>query len=172
MLHKLSLSNAGCFFFFLEHRTFYYIPLDFILIQNFTLSIILIKIVLYFFILIKIFFFLLNFYRRFLGVFEYFYFERIDILQIVPIDKLVKGRFQDNFEFLQWFKKFFDANYSGSEPYDALSMRGGESMGGGGNAPRGTGMMKRNPPPRDVPTKNVVRPGIFVDFLFLSLIIY
>ncbi|XP_055839488.1 microtubule-associated protein RP/EB family member 2-like [Episyrphus balteatus] len=26
----------------------------------------------------------------------------------VPIDKLVKGRFQDNFEFLQWFKKFYD----------------------------------------------------------------
>lgn len=51
--------------------------------------------------------------------------------QIVPIDKLVKGRFQDNFEFLQWFKKFFDANYQGNE-YDALSARNGEAMGGGG----------------------------------------
>ena len=29
---------------------------------------------------------------------------------MVPVDKLVKGRFQDNFEFVQWFKKFFDAN--------------------------------------------------------------
>lgn len=58
-------------------------------------------------------------------------------LQIVPIDKLSKGRFQDNFEFLQWFKKFFDANYSGQE-YDAYSVRGGEQMGGGGaSAPRG-----------------------------------
>ena len=29
----------------------------------------------------------------------------IDItLQIVPVEKLIKGRFQDNFEFLQWFK--------------------------------------------------------------------
>ena len=36
--------------------------------------------------------------------------------------------FQDNFEFLQWFKKFFDANYGGQE-YDALEMRGGESVG-------------------------------------------
>ena len=38
--------------------------------------------------------------------------------QIIPVDRLVKGRFQDNFEFIQWFKKFFDANYDG-RPYDA-----------------------------------------------------
>lgn len=48
----------------------------------------------------------------------------------MPIDKLVKGRFQDNFEFLQWFKKFFDANYQGTE-YDAIGNRNGEAMGGG-----------------------------------------
>ena len=42
------------------------------------------------------------------------------IIQIIPVDKLVKGRFQDNFEFLQWFKKFFDANYDG-HPYDPLA---------------------------------------------------
>ena len=36
------------------------------------------------------------------------------------MDRLVKGRFQDNFEFIQWFKKFFDANYDG-HPYDAIS---------------------------------------------------
>ena len=41
-------------------------------------------------------------------------------MQIIPVDKLVKGRFQDNFEFLQWFKKFFDANYDG-HPYDPLA---------------------------------------------------
>lgn len=41
---------------------------------------------------------------------------------MVPVDKLVKGRFQDNFEFVQWFKKFFDAN---SRPCDGLSVRGG-----------------------------------------------
>mgnify|MGYP001793807354 CR=1 FL=1 len=47
-------------------------------------------------------------------------------VQVIPVEKLVKGRFQDNFEFLQWFKKFFDANYSGQE-YDALGARGGQS---------------------------------------------
>lgn len=41
-------------------------------------------------------------------------------------DKLVKGKFQDNFEFAQWFKKFWDANFSGEdETYDPLAMRGG-----------------------------------------------
>ena len=46
------------------------------------------------------------------------------------MDKLAKQKFQDNFEFLQWFKKFFDANYSGEE-YCALEVRGGVSLGSG-----------------------------------------
>lgn len=29
----------------------------------------------------------------------------------VPIQALVKGKYQDNFEFVQWFKKFADLNY-------------------------------------------------------------
>lgn len=45
--------------------------------------------------------------------------------QIIPVEKLVKGKFQDNFEFLQWFKKFFDANYDGKE-YDPLLTRQGQ----------------------------------------------
>lgn len=49
---------------------------------------------------------------------------------MIPIDKLIKGRFQDNFEFLQWFKKFFDANYDGRE-YDAAEARGGIAIGSG-----------------------------------------
>lgn len=34
----------------------------------------------------------------------------------------MRGKFQDNFEFLQWFRKFFDANYDGHE-YDARKAR-------------------------------------------------
>ncbi|TDG50161.1 hypothetical protein AWZ03_003377 [Drosophila navojoa] len=52
---------------------------------------------------------------------------------IIPIDKLIKGRFQDNFEFLQWFKKFFDANYDGRD-YDASAVREGAPMGFGSGA--------------------------------------
>ncbi|XP_078041733.1 microtubule-associated protein RP/EB family member 1-like isoform X3 [Augochlora pura] len=76
-------------------------------------------------------------------------FKKMNVDKIVPIDRLVKGRFQDNFEFLQWFKKFFDANYSRTEPYDALAMRAGETMGSGGsNAPHGTNPKRTTP--RDV----------------------
>merc|ERR1719216_744883 len=59
-------------------------------------------------------------------------FKRMTVDKIVPVDKLIKGRFQDNFEFLQWFKKFFDANYSGEE-YDPVAARGGIELNGGGN---------------------------------------
>ena len=40
----------------------------------------------------------------------------------------MKGKFQDNFEFVQWFKKFFDANYQGQE-YNPVLARGGEPVG-------------------------------------------
>lgn len=46
------------------------------------------------------------------------------------MDKLIKGRFQDNFEFLQWFKKFFDANYDGRD-YDPMDARAGIPLGHG-----------------------------------------
>ncbi|XP_028740176.1 LOW QUALITY PROTEIN: microtubule-associated protein RP/EB family member 1-like [Peromyscus leucopus] len=52
-------------------------------------------------------------------------FKRKGVDKIIPVDKLVKGNFQDNFEFVQWFKKFFDANYDGKE-YDAVAARQGQ----------------------------------------------
>ncbi|KAI5711040.1 hypothetical protein M8J76_011502 [Diaphorina citri] len=57
-------------------------------------------------------------------------FKKMNVDKIVPIDKLVKGRFQDNFEFLQWFKKFFDVNNTVAD-YDPVGARGGEAMGNG-----------------------------------------
>ncbi|XP_063540660.1 microtubule-associated protein RP/EB family member 1 isoform X2 [Cydia strobilella] len=79
-------------------------------------------------------------------------FKKMQVDKIVPIDKLVKGRFQDNFEFLQWFKKFFDANYGGTD-YDALAAREGLPMGhGGASAPRG-GPKKPMAPVARVPAR-------------------
>ena len=43
----------------------------------------------------------------------------------------MKGRFQDNFEFVQWFKKFYDANFVPGQEYDAAAARGYEPLGGG-----------------------------------------
>ncbi|XP_075216899.1 microtubule-associated protein RP/EB family member 1 isoform X2 [Lycorma delicatula] len=94
-------------------------------------------------------------------------FKKMNVDKIVPIDRLVKGRFQDNFEFLQWFKKFFDANYAGTE-YDAKAARNGEELGlGGASAPRGgpaSAPVRRIQPTKPVnsaPTRPVAtRPAV------------
>lgn len=79
---------------------------------------------------------------------------------------MIKGRFQDNFEFLQWFKKFFDANYDGRE-YDAIEARGGISIGsalnnntsaGGGG---GGGLIQQTYHPPAPKPQNAVRQGKF-----------
>jgi len=76
-------------------------------------------------------------------------FKKLNVDQSVEVDKLVKAKFQDNFEFLQWFKKFFDANYSGDDDYDPIKARGGQALGTG--APRSNGVsrpgMKAAPSP-------------------------
>lgn len=55
-------------------------------------------------------------------------FKKVGCDKEIPVNRLVMARFQDNFEFLQWFKKFFDANYDGHE-YNALEVRGGIPLG-------------------------------------------
>ncbi|KAF8649003.1 hypothetical protein AX16_006117 [Volvariella volvacea WC 439] len=42
----------------------------------------------------------------------------------IPIDKLINCKMQDNLEFLQWIKRFWDANYGG-QPYDPVARRKG-----------------------------------------------
>lgn len=42
----------------------------------------------------------------------------------IPVDKLVKCKMQDNLEFLQWTKRFWDTNYGG-QGYDAVARRKG-----------------------------------------------
>ena len=69
-------------------------------------------------------------------------FTKLNVDKALPVDRLVKGRFQDNFEFMQWYNKFFMANYDGS-PYNAFEMRGCIPLGAGGSkAPMGNGMQK------------------------------
>lgn len=63
-------------------------------------------------------------------------FKKVGCDKEIPINRLVKARFQDNFEFLQWFKKFFDSNYDG-HPYNALEARGNIPLGTGN--PMGSG---------------------------------
>lgn len=72
-------------------------------------------------------------------------FKKMSVDKIIPVERLVKGRFQDNFEFLQWFKKFFDANYNGRS-YNAVEARGGEDVGLSSHTPPGGSMASVNKP--------------------------
>ena len=67
------------------------------------------------------------------------------LFQTIPVERLVKGKFQDNFEFVQWFKKFFDANYQGPDPgYDPVRARGGKTDTPQNAMPRkGSGQLSR-----------------------------
>ncbi|KAK1925122.1 calponin homology domain-containing protein [Papiliotrema laurentii] len=65
---------------------------------------------------------------------EYEYLDNFKILQKafknngiekpIPVEKLVKCKMQDNLEFLQWMKKFWDTNNRG-DGYDAAGRSGG-----------------------------------------------
>ncbi|CCJ28791.1 unnamed protein product [Pneumocystis jirovecii] len=49
-------------------------------------------------------------------------FTQHKIDKIICVDRLIKCKFQDNLEFLQWVKKFWDQHYNGVE-YNALGRR-------------------------------------------------
>ncbi|KAF5095803.1 hypothetical protein D0Z03_001748 [Geotrichum reessii] len=57
-------------------------------------------------------------------------FTKHQIDRSVPVERLVKCRFQDNLEFLQWFKRYWDANYGGHD-YDPVARRKGQAPLGG-----------------------------------------
>jgi len=49
-------------------------------------------------------------------------FDKHGIQKAIPVQRLMKCRFQDNLEFLQWMKKFWDTYYTGNA-YDAVARR-------------------------------------------------
>lgn len=67
--------------------------------------------------------------------------------------KLIKGKYQDNLEFLQWIKRYFDLHYGGGDKYDALERRresksnyeGDSSRTGQENASRPAAVAKSEP---------------------------
>ncbi|KAG2198633.1 hypothetical protein INT46_006410 [Mucor plumbeus] len=51
-------------------------------------------------------------------------FDKHKIDKIIPVDKLMKCKFQDNLEFMQWVKRFWDQNFPGGA-YDSVQRRKG-----------------------------------------------
>uniref|UniRef100_A0A7S3J2L2 Microtubule-associated protein RP/EB family member 1 n=1 Tax=Euplotes harpa TaxID=151035 RepID=A0A7S3J2L2_9SPIT len=70
-------------------------------------------------------------------------FDKNGITRHIEVQKLVKAKYQDNLEFLQWLKRYFDINYNG-EPYDAVGRRKGVDLLliGSGNKPVTSGASK------------------------------
>eukprot|EP01117_Protostelium_nocturnum_P017165 TRINITY_DN6940_c0_g1_i2.p1 TRINITY_DN6940_c0_g1~~TRINITY_DN6940_c0_g1_i2.p1 ORF type:complete len:205 (-),score=82.39 TRINITY_DN6940_c0_g1_i2:64-678(-) len=68
-------------------------------------------------------------------------FDKLQIDKSIDVAKLVKAKYQDNLEFLQWIKRYYDLNNGGAE-YDAIERRKGSyaadkktlASGGGGAA--------------------------------------
>ncbi|PSR75539.1 calponin homology domain-containing protein [Coniella lustricola] len=79
---------------------------------------------------------------------EYAYIQNFKVLQntfakhqidkTVPVQALVKCKMQDNLEFLQWTKRFWDQYYPGGD-YDAVSRRKGAAVSGGPGAAAAAG---------------------------------
>jgi RP/EB family microtubule-associated protein len=92
------------------------------------------------------------------------YFKALSVEKIVPVEKLVKGKFQDNFEFVQWFKKFFDANYTDAPDYDPVAARDGQPLGsatkGGGASSGIRAPPATRPPPIRTTAPPVTKPPV------------
>ncbi|KAL4785661.1 calponin homology domain-containing protein [Aspergillus varians] len=77
---------------------------------------------------------------------EYAYLQNFKVLQNVftrhqvnkpiPVESLSKCRMQDNLEFLQWVKKYWDQHYPGGD-YDALARRKASGAPPGGSSRAG-----------------------------------
>jgi len=51
-------------------------------------------------------------------------FTRLGINKHIEVEKLIKGRYQDNLEFLQWMKRYWDLHHNPSAPeYNAVAER-------------------------------------------------
>lgn len=55
-------------------------------------------------------------------------FRKHDIDRTIPVEQLIKCKMQDNLEFLQWTKRYWDRYFPGGD-YDALAKRKGAGVG-------------------------------------------
>ncbi|CAI2347532.1 unnamed protein product [Caenorhabditis sp. 36 PRJEB53466] len=81
----------------------------------------------------------------------------------VDVERMKKGKFQDNMEFLQWFYKFFNANLpSDPDAYDAVSARFGEDLPALKGAARPAAPPVRSVPPvaRPLPPAKTATPSV------------
>ncbi|KAL1020964.1 hypothetical protein UPYG_G00006960 [Umbra pygmaea] len=54
-------------------------------------------------------------------------FKKNGVTKVVPVDELIKGKFQSNFVFLKWFKRFFQMNFA-EQVYNPVEARKGQGI--------------------------------------------
>ncbi|KAK4696824.1 microtubule-associated protein, RP/EB family, partial [Lecanoromycetidae sp. Uapishka_2] len=97
-------------------------------------------------------------------------FTRHSIERQVPVESLIKCKMQDNLEFLQWSKRYWDQYFPGGD-YDALARRKGAGSAGGGPPPAaapassrtsgaGAGAARRGTTPTTTPAARSTRPAV------------
>lgn len=50
-------------------------------------------------------------------------FTKLSIDKYVDVDRLITGRYMDNLEFMQWFKRFFEMSVTDKGNYDCIAQR-------------------------------------------------
>lgn len=66
-------------------------------------------------------------------------FTKLHIDRHVDVDRLIKGRYQDNLEFMQWFKRFFEMGTHSAAEYDPVAQRARGKGGAQYNSAHGAG---------------------------------
>lgn len=55
-------------------------------------------------------------------------FDKLNIERHIDVDKLIRAKYQDNLEFLQWMKCYWEREGSGRQGYDPVAAREGKSL--------------------------------------------
>jgi RP/EB family microtubule-associated protein len=72
-------------------------------------------------------------------------FQKTGIEKVIPVERLIKARYQDNLEFLQWFYKYARDTYNGDPDEPAYDARGRRAKSKGGRDYSGSKNAKNAP---------------------------
>ena len=84
------------------------------------------------------------------------------IQKVIDVQKLIKGKYQDNLEFMQWMKKFYDLNGNKPATYDPIARRKNAGPPAATTKPKQEKIAKAEPAPKSVVHKSpapVKRPA-------------